>query len=704
MSQNPEQNEQTHSQKLPVTNHIKQPFFSVKKESETYDITLRLKQPFIERFSHFSVHYRFADKTMVYQSTEADNGQFILRLPLAEILSHITHASEEIIDFSFTVLHPAEKDGESPKEWEHPLSLSQFEQFDAFGLTQTIYQKQVLIPYFSESDDIFSIAVNISVPNQLYFTEHQMTHLQMVKNHLVIKGRITTKAFTLREAAIVFNGRNGQKEKWFSTNHTAIESESLSHLHHYDYSFAVDLYAFVQELLVEGFYDEDFDLYLEIYFNGLYQPIRVPLSTQALTLPKSAYRDTPISYGKSTIVIGLNVEGSQRGISLAFTKYKKEVYAYYKEMAPLLALKAPLSFPKNIWLIGEKPMQAISNGWAFFCYMREQHPEQPVYYIIDEQSQDYKKALAFDGDYIVPFKSKKYIELLFAAKVLLFTERPYDLYPSRSPMPVNMIRSKKILLQKHVLGLEDVKETLGYTAKPFPVDLVLASSKTEERFLQQTLHYPENKIRLTGLARFDALLEESIADETPHQITFYPQEYQFGHRIPKEAVREHAEAFLAYIRNKDFANFLTKNQLTAAVALPKGMTEYAERFEQAGCVVTLQEKSHPYALLNESQLFITDSHPLAFDASFKGVPVLFYQPELLFQKEVSDSTLRHTYLNELPGEIATSQDSLLYMMQQIAEDDFKQSRKNRQKADALLQYPDTQSCDRIYAALSNYLR
>lgn len=698
MSQNHSQ-ESNHSQNMPLNQHIKQPLFTVKKEDDAYEITLQLNPSFSKYFSHFSVHYLYANKTINYKNPIVKGNQFQLLIPISELILQAKDSQKELVEFYFTIQHSSDEN--ELLEQELPISLAQFEQLDTFGLTQTIYQGQSLIPYFSQTEELFGIALNLPVPNTLYFEKHQIESVDTSKNTLSLQGNIATKAFTLREAAIVFIGRESGKEMFLSTNHTTKDVEVRSALHHYDYSFAVDLQKFVQELLIEGIHDDDFDFYLEVYLNGLYQPIRIPLSINGLTLPKKAI---PISYGKSTVAIGLNSEGPLHAISLALSKYKKEIYTYYRERLPLLLFKAPLHRPKNIWVIGEKPMEARDNGWAFFCYMRRQHPEQPVYYVIDEQSPDYQKAAAFDADHLLLFKSKKYLDTLFAANVLLFTETPHALYPSRSPMPLNVLPPKMILLQKQVLGLEDVRGSLGYSTRSFPIDLALASSKTEERFLQQTLEYPENKIRLTGLARFDQLLGEVNKAENPAHITFYPQEYQFGHYLSKESMRKTAEEYLTVVQSHPFAEYLKQHSLNVLVVLPKTLADYVPLFQQAGCLVELQGKAEPVSILKQSRLFVTDAHPLAFDASFKGIPVLFYQPEAAFQKSVLSSTLRHTYMNELPGEIVSSQDSLMYMMEEIASQEFKQSRKNRQKADALLHYPDTQASERIFDAVTAYLR
>ncbi|MFL2105136.1 CDP-glycerol glycerophosphotransferase family protein [Desemzia sp. FAM 24101] len=702
MSQDNPQHETNQSKNLPIFQNIKHPTFSVRTEEEAYEITMSLSNKLTYAFENFSAHYNSSDKTVVYEATKTQQNTYRLLLPLAELLAPVSEsAMNETIRFYFTL---SWKVDEERFEQDFPLALSLFDQFDAFGLSQTIYRKQVFIPYFTETDEVFSIALNIPVPSSQYFAHHELDIIKLAKTEFAVTGKLALKAFTLNQVGVVLVGKRSGKEYPFSTNHTLEKQEKSTHLNHYQYSFSLNMQTFVRKLLIEKFDDEDFDLYLELYLNGLYSPVSIPLTTQGVTLPKNIYKDLAISYGRTTFIWALKLQGSQQALSFAFTKYKKDIYAYYKEIAPLSLVKSPINQKKNIWVIGEKPMQAKNNGWAFFCYLRENHPDQAVYYVLDIHSPDYEKAYAYDAEHLIEFKSKAYIDTLLAAQVLLFTDSPYDLYPSRSPLQLDFIRAKKVLLQKNVLGLEDVSETLGYSTKNFRTDLVLASSKIEERYLQQTLGYPENSIRLTGLARFDALLSKSSSLEIASNVVICPQEFPIGKYGQKELIGETAAALLTLVQQSEFMDFVDRHYLTPVIALPDAMKDFTGKFQQLNCEVVLQSQMDTLDLLKSSRIFITDQHPLAFDASFIGIPVLFYQPELPFKKNTESAFLRQAYLNELPGEIATSQNSLLYLMQQLAEQDFKQSRKNRQKADALLYYPDTHSSERIFKAVTELLQ
>lgn len=685
-----------------LSQKIKHPFFSAQKGKNAYEVTVSFTDELTYEFVQFSISYNTAEKKTVYKGTELKPHTYHFRLPLEDLFNKNTdYTAKETFSFYFTLRI---KENDEWIEKEYPLSLSLFDQFDAFGLSQTIYQKQIFIPYFTEKEEIFSLALNVPVPNSQYFSDHTLNVFKLSNTEFSLTGKLSLKAFTLNQIGITLVANRSGKEYFFSTNHTLNFQENESHLNHYDYTFTLDIQRFARNMLIENIADEDYDVYFELYLNGLYNPISIPVTVNGLSLPRNSFKDIVLSYGKSSFILGLKLRGVQQAISFAFTKYQKDIYAYYKEAAPLSVLRSPLNQRKNIWVIGENPMEASNNGWAFFRYLREQHPEQLVYYVLDTNSPDYAKAYAYDPEHLLKFKSKQYIDTLLAAKVLFFTETPYELYPSRSPLQIDFIRAKKIFLQNNVLGLENVSDTLGYKTKIFQTDLVLASSKTEERYLQQTLGYPEKMIRLTGLPRFDELLKEPESLEVASNLVIYPYDTSKGWYYQKDAVHELAEAFLSLVKQPEFTAVVTEHYLTTIVALPRSMQDYAEKFEELGCTVVAQKQIDPLPLLRTCKVFITDHNPLAFDASFLQVPVLFYQPDLRFQRNTASVSLRNTYLNELPGEIATSQNSLLYLMQQIADQQFNQSRKNRQKADALMHYPDTKSCERVFEAVSEFLQ
>ena len=74
---------------------------------------------------------------------------------------------------------------------------------------------------------------------------------------------------------------------------------------------------------------------------------------------------------------------------------------------------AKVLFPKyrDVWIVSERGSDARDNGYHFFKYIRENHPEIKAYYIIEKKSADYHKVAKLGN--IVKYKSLKH-HFLFA--------------------------------------------------------------------------------------------------------------------------------------------------------------------------------------------------------------------------------------------------------------------------------------------------
>ena len=72
----------------------------------------------------------------------------------------------------------------------------------------------------------------------------------------------------------------------------------------------------------------------------------------------------------------------------------RRAFGEVKSVFRFASLMLPASVDKRhdeIWLISERPDQARDNGYCFFKYLRENHPEVQAYYLIDVNADDYKK-------------------------------------------------------------------------------------------------------------------------------------------------------------------------------------------------------------------------------------------------------------------------------------------------------------------------
>ncbi|WP_034552645.1 CDP-glycerol--glycerophosphate glycerophosphotransferase [Carnobacterium funditum] len=682
--------------------NVKHPSFTIQKIEDTITTTLTLSTPQSAKLDEFYILHRETGERYPFLAEKKNESTYSFTLSIRDFIRQHTHENPKAhFEFYFSVHYLQDSDWIKKDE---ALSLDLFDQFDSIGLSQFKDQENDIYPYFSRKTNGFCFTVNIPVRSIRYIHSSQIEHIEPQKNNtLVINGKLITTAIAINRIDTIMVGRKSDYKLVLHSNHQLEELEHGTHLYHYHYTISVDLNLLAKELFIRNNGDDDFDFYFEVYLNGLFEPTVVRVAGPHDLKSRKLFKDQDVAYGKSVYLFSPNFTEQYNGLSLAATKYDKEVYEYYKEIRPFSRLIKPFVSEQDSWIIGEKPLEARNNGWLFFCYLRKNHPEINVFYVLDKASIDYEKAISFDSERILLFKSKKYIQFLLKAKVILTTQAPYHIYPTRNPLWIDLIGAKRVLLQNNVLGLQPSKQSYGFSTKLFKTDLFLVSSKHEKRYAIDTLGYPEQQVILSGLARFDRLLDTQAQLEPNNQLLFFPADQEIGLHYQTESIDRTAERFISVIEHDDFKTFLTTYKLTITFALPHAMIRYFNQFVELGCNVILQEQADVLQLLKESKVFITDYDPLAFDFSFLTKPVCFFQPDVQGPDNEATQSVNDLYSNELPGEITSNEEDLIYLFNQIGQNEFKMSRKNRQKADALLEYKDVDSSQRIYEAVSDLL-
>lgn len=696
-SQTEEETNQQHSYET-----IKHPSFTIQKVEDLIITTVTLSTHQSIKLDEFYILHRETGERFPFLAEKINESTYSFELSVREFIRQHTREIPKAHFEFYLSLHYLQ-DSEWIKK-DEPLSLNLFDHFNSIGLSQFKDQGNDIYPYFSRKTNGFCFTVNIPVRSIRYIDSSKIEKIDPQKNNiLVVEGKLVTTAIPINRIDTVLVGRKSDYKLVLHSTHQLEELESGNHLYHYNYTISVDLNLLASELFVRGNGDEDFDFYFEVYLNGLFEPTIVRVAGPHDLKSRKLFKNQDVAYGKSVYLFSPNFTEQYNGLSLAATKYDKDVYEYYKELSPFSRFLKPFASEKDYWIIGEKPLEARNNGWLFFCYLRENHPEINAFYVLDESSSDYEKAVSFDSERILSFKSKKYIQFLLKAKVILTTQAPYHIYPTRNPLWFDIIGAKQVLLQTNVLGLQPLKQSYDFLTRLFKTDLFLVSSKHEKRYAIDTLGYPEQQVILSGLARFDDLLASQLSSEASNQLLFFPADQEIGLHYQTESIDRTVKKFVSVIEHEDFKKFVETYHLTVTVALPHAMIGYFDQFIALGCTVVLQEQADLLPLLNESTVFITDYHPLAFDFSFLTKPVCFFQPDVQDLDSEATQSVNDFYSNELPGEITSNENDLIYLFNQIAQNDFKMNRKNRQKADALLEYRDGHSNQRIYDAVSQLL-
>ncbi|MFG0935198.1 CDP-glycerol glycerophosphotransferase family protein, partial [Staphylococcus sp. 231237_7MaSpsaltlick] len=156
--------------------------------------------------------------------------------------------------------------------------------------------------------------------------------------------------------------------------------------------------------------------------------------------------------------------------------------------------------------------------YHFFKYMRTYHPELPVYYIIDEHSNEAKNVLPFGN--VIYYQSPEHFSIMLQADYICSTHHPELLFPTNSAAYTRKITATRVFLQHGVLGTKNLTQINVNQLKDFNVDVFITSSDREKEIVVRDLNFDETQVKVTGLARFDELFNNDV--KTKNQILIMP--------------------------------------------------------------------------------------------------------------------------------------------------------------------------------------
>lgn len=299
---------------------------------------------------------------------------------------------------------------------------------------------------------------------------------------------------------------------------------------------------------------------------------------------------------------------------------------------PAAVLAAPLyrrAHP-DLWIVSEDRFEARDNGWWFFKYLREKHPEQDCVYAIDRRSPDYGKVAALGRT--VEYGSLRHWIMYLASSLQISSQKSGD--PNAAIFYFlqvgGLLKNKRLFLQHGV-----IKDDLTWLHYPVTkIRRFLCGAYPEYEYVRGRFGYPEGYVRYTGLCRFDGLHDFRT---DPKLILIMPswRNYLTVRRDKLrelENAREPAEADY-FVKWREFLTSDTLRQLAEAYHVRfffyphRNMQPYLSCFPTGLEHVELcaREEYDVQELLKRAAMLVTDYSSVFFDMVYMKKPVVFYQ-------------------------------------------------------------------------------
>ena len=363
------------------------------------------------------------------------------------------------------------------------------------------------------------------------------------------------------------------------------------------------------------------------------------------------------------------------------------------KMIPLMAFSKVLScFQKEKhWVLHERGTDARDNAYFFYRYLKEKHPEQKIYYIIDKDAPDYHKVAA-DA---VHFGSLKNYWAIATAEKIISTHCFFGL-PCMNPKLFRFCGlNRKFYFLQHGITGNFVSQIHFDNTK---IKMLFCAAKPEYDYMLRRYSYPEKNLRYTGFARYDTLHNV----KTKKQILIMPTWRMYISDENEFLASQYYLRWNQFLADPQLAEYLTKNDLTAVFYPHFEAQKYLHRFQPGSDRIVLADFTQfdVQTLLKESILLITDYSSVFFDFGYMRKPLVYFQFDLeeFFSKHYGRGYFSYQEMGF--GPVVDNVHAVIDAIEQCADNGFVPTDAYLNRMKTFFPLYDQKNCERIYQCIT----
>ncbi len=357
----------------------------------------------------------------------------------------------------------------------------------------------------------------------------------------------------------------------------------------------------------------------------------------------------------------------------------------------------------NLWLICEDENEARDNGYWFFKYVREKHPEQDVAYAINFNSPDYKRVCDL-GKTIQYGSLKHWVYYLTANKNISSQKggKPNAAICYVLEVLTGLLNNNRIFLQ-HGIIINDLK-WLYYPVSKF--SMFICSVKPEYEYVKNNFGYPKDTIYYLGLPRHDQLHNLNINKK---QILVMPtwRNWLVMKRTNENGIiqdfveTDYYKKWNSFLNNNNLLLFLKSNNLKLIFYPHRNLQKFIEYFytESENIIIASSNGFDVQQLLKDSALLITDYSSVFMDFVYMKKPVVFYQFDLEKFRTTQYQKGYFDYENNPFGNSYREEETVIEEIKKIYKNGYFVSKDFLEEHSRFFELYDTNNCLRIYNKL-----
>lgn len=359
---------------------------------------------------------------------------------------------------------------------------------------------------------------------------------------------------------------------------------------------------------------------------------------------------------------------------------------------------------KDLWLICDNGNEAADNGFVFFKYVCENHPEQDCVYAVYKTSKDFETVR--NTGKTVEYGSFRHWILYLTAKVNISSQKSgKPNYAVCNLLEVyGILKNNRVFLQHGVI-LTDIEFLYWENTK---MSMFVTSTYREWEYVNGHYGYPEGAVKMLGLPRFDQL-----HGKTPEkgQILIMPTWREWlGEAALTKNVKKDIARFTGTEYYKRWNEVLCSERLRLLCEsygckvmfyLHRDAQRYADCFSTENPYITVCRYPEYNAgdLIRSSAFMVTDYSSVQVDFAYMKKPLCYYH----FDYE--EFSLKHyhkgyfDYETDGFGPVFKNVDELIGYIESAAKNAFQNGEPYLSRHKEFFNLYDTDNCKRNFEAI-----
>ncbi len=360
---------------------------------------------------------------------------------------------------------------------------------------------------------------------------------------------------------------------------------------------------------------------------------------------------------------------------------------------------------KHLWLLCEYGEEARDNAYYLYQYLKKEHPEVDAVYAINKGSIDFDRVKML-GE-VVYYGSLKHWIYYLAAEVNISSQKggkPNAAVCYFLEVFTGWLKNTRVFLQHGI-----IKDDLPFLYfKKTKLSLFMCSTKQEHRFVSEHFGYPKGAVVLTGLCRYDNLIDTS--DGTC--IAIMPTWREWLYKTHKMKRVEHTMDFtqtgfyqIWADAIRQIVDHFQKTEIKVVVCLHRNMQQYNEYFRKLSHRIEIVdlESGDVIEVLKKAACMVSDYSSVAIDFAYLRKPLAYYQADYEQFRMHHLPEGYFDYERDGFGKVCYSEKELIIWLDERYRTGFQQEAVYRERTEKFFTFHDERYCERNYIAICNLL-